>query len=287
MYVMSTRRKAFKTSYLVPHTSSLKRERFTLIELLVVIAIIAILAGMLLPALGKVKETANATSCMNNSRQIGLSLQSYTNDFECYPPGFTFSQYDPGNDNWDYQWQLIGLGYLKDPHIFLCPKVIGRTSNDENKDNKSTDILSMTPEKYRHNSVYLCKFGSYAYNNMGVGDDYYGNVPHYPQPAKKISAYPRPLKPGRAKNESNLCLLAEAYHLSSAKNKNLPIAFVLGEADAVLERRHDKKCNATFVDGHCETLDVPVPISGETYGRIGSTHAEIYRKYFYRNYTGN
>ena len=286
---MSTRKTAFKTSYLIPHTSYLKRERFTLIELLVVIAIIAILAGMLLPALGKVKETANATSCMNNSRQIGLSLQSYTNDFECFPPGFKYEQYNPGTGNWDYQWQLIGLGYLKDPHIFLCPKAIGRISS--NGDNKSTDVLSMTPEKYRNSSSeFLCKFGSYAYNNMGVGDDYCGNAPHYPQPAGSLSAkpYPRPLKPGRAKNESNLCLLAEAYNLSSTgTNRNLPIAFVLGEADGVLERRHDKKCNATFVDGHCETLDVPVPISGETYGRIGSTHAEIYRKYFYRNYTGN
>ena len=280
---MSTRKTAFKTSYLIPRTSYLKRERFTLIELLVVIAIIAILAGMLLPALGKVKETANQTSCMNNSRQIGLGLQSYANDFECFPPGFTISQMDSKSDNWDFQWQLVGLGYLKDPHIFLCPKGVGRTSGT----NTSSDVLSITAAKYRNSQVeYLSKFGNYAYNNMGVGDDFYGNRPSFPRDASGYGFYPRALKPGRAKNESNLCLLAEAYSIASA-HTNMTISIVRGETDSALERRHGTKCNATFVDGHSDTLEVPVPISGETIGRCGSVHAEIYRKHFYRNYTGD
>jgi len=61
------------------------RRGFTLLELLVVVSIIAVLAGMLFPAIQRLREMANRTKCVNNLHQIGIAMSSHFGTHQCYP----------------------------------------------------------------------------------------------------------------------------------------------------------------------------------------------------------
>lgn len=123
-----------------------KRTTFTLIELLVVIAIIAILAGMLLPALNKARQSAFSSQCVSNLKQVAVTVQLYIDNYqEWIHPNIINKPTTgyKGTSNYFFV-VLLNYGFVKNPNIFVCP--------------------SFTPNKYKPTSK--ARYGE-TYGTMG------------------------------------------------------------------------------------------------------------------------
>jgi prepilin-type N-terminal cleavage/methylation domain-containing protein len=113
---------------------------FTLVELLVVIAIIAVLIGLLLPAVQKVREAAARSRCQNNLKQIGLGLHNYESAFKNFPMGVGNAY--TGSAAMKYDWQMQLLPYIEQEPLFqrFDPKIAYNVVNASNNAAQKTGV---------------------------------------------------------------------------------------------------------------------------------------------------
>ncbi len=204
--------------------------KFTLIELLVVIAIIAVLAGMLLPALSNVKDKVTTLTCVSNMKQVGQVLHSYANDFNDSLPKF---HRDWNESNVPAYPIWMGRRKMLTKQMVTCTAVHPTTGKIDWRDPAKT-----------------------TYVHVGLNSQLYID---YKKPKKMLGNFKKP---------SHLLLFGEDAwdHNSSLSNKFTGNCYFIpkgGMGRLVTRHNRWRSMNVGFVDGHVITATFHAPMTGD------------------------